>query len=95
MRLSAPGNFDILQYLDDNGRNVAANIHLGIGKSRGYVNSELGKLEHEGLVRKIGPHEQSGLYEITDKGRAVLKHRDKYGRDDVDFDALVEQELDS
>jgi len=95
MRLSTPGNFEILQYLDEHGRNVAANIHVGIDKSRGYVNSELPKLNDQGLVRKIGPNPNSGLYEMTAKGRAALKHREKYGHDDVDFEALVEQELDS
>ena len=93
MKLTTPGDFKILQYLADHGRNVAGNIHLEIDRSRGYVNSELGKLEDHDLVTKIGPNPQSGLYEITDKGRAVLKHQAKYGRDDVDFDALIEDEL--
>jgi DNA-binding PadR family transcriptional regulator len=48
------------------------------------------------LVDKIGPSEDSGLYEITDRGHAVLKHREKYDNEDedVDFDQLIDEKVD-
>lgn len=46
-----------------------------------------------GLVRKIGPYENSGLYELTEKGQIAVKHRETYYEDGVDFDTLVEREL--
>ena len=57
------------------------------------MNNRLPQLEDYGLVEKIGPDERSGLYEITRKGEVVLANKDQYGRSDVDFEDLIEQEL--
>ena len=95
MKLQRPTDFLILQYLADGGRNVASNVALEIDKSRSHINVRLPILEDYGLVEKIGPAENSGLYEITPKGRIVLSHREKYDTPDLDFDALIEQELDA
>lgn len=95
MRLTVPGDFDILQALDEHGpRNVPANLAAHIGKSSGYVRTELGKLADYDLVENIGPAERSGLYEITERGRIVYQHRAKYADPDVDFEAFVDAELD-
>ncbi len=40
-------------------------------------------------MRKIGPAERSGLYEITSDGKAALIYQDQYGEVD-DFDALLD-----
>ncbi|MFW6376786.1 MAG: winged helix-turn-helix transcriptional regulator [archaeon] len=90
MKLRRPTDFLILGALDAHGRNVATNLAHHTGKSRKNVNTRLPVLEDYGLVRKIGPAERSGLYEITERGRTALAYRDRY--DDVeDFGALIDR----
>lgn len=93
VKLQQPTDFLILDILSKKGRNVATNIALEIDKSRSHVNVRLPILLDYGLVRKIGPSERSGLYEVTDKGRVVTEHQDKYGDDDIDFDEFLERKL--
>ncbi|ELY49609.1 winged helix-turn-helix domain-containing protein [Natronorubrum sulfidifaciens] len=89
MKLRQPTDFLVLEELEDKGRNVATNLAAHTGKSRKNINTRLPVLEDYGLVRKIGPAERSGLYEITSMGKAALVYRDQY--DDVDdFEALIE-----
>lgn len=92
VKLQRPTDFEILDVLDEHGRNVASNIAIHADKDRNYVNTRLPVLEDYGLVRKIGPAERSGLYEITAAGRLALTHRERYGEVD-DFDALIEDGL--
>lgn len=94
VKLQRPTDFLILEYLDEGGRNVATNIAAGIDKSRSHVNVRLPVLHDFGLVDKIGPVENSGLYEITERGRAALKYQDKYDEEDVDFEQLIEEAVD-
>lgn len=63
-----PLDFSILSELT-NGRNVAANLYLALDSSRQCVNERMGLLHDYGLVRRVGPDENVGLYEITEKGR--------------------------
>lgn len=91
MRLSLPTDKLILQKLTE-GRNVAANIAAEIDRSRNYINQRMGLLYDYDLVRKIGPLENSGLYELTEKGSVTLEYIDCYGEVD-DFDALIEEKL--
>ncbi len=91
MRLVVPTDFKILEAFSDGKRNNAVNIAVITGAKRQYVNTRLVMLEDYGLVDRIGPAEHSGIYAITDKGQCVLKHRDKYRSDDVDFDELLAQ----
>lgn len=94
MKLRQPTDFLILEALHSYGRNVAPNLAEITGKSRKNVNNRLPVLADYGLVRKIGPAERSGLYEITDRGRTTMRLRDEY--DEVeDFDALVERKLET
>lgn len=76
--------------LAEDGRNVAPNIALEIEKSRSHVNIRLPVLADYGLVRKVEPADNSGLYEITDKGESVLALRGQYDSSD-DFEDLVER----
>lgn len=92
MRLRRPTDFLILEALHSYGRNVAPNLAEVTGKSRKNINNRLPVLADYGLVRKIGPVDNSGLYEITDRGRVVLRLRDEYDRIE-DFDALVDRKL--
>ncbi|WP_254768755.1 winged helix-turn-helix domain-containing protein [Salinilacihabitans rarus] len=89
MKLRQPTDFLILESLEDKGRNVATNLAAHTGKSRKNINTRLPVLEDYGLVRKIGPAERSGLYEITSLGKAALVYRDQYDEVD-DFEALIE-----
>ena len=74
------------------GRNVAPNMAEIIGKSRKNINTRLPVLDDYGLVDKVGPSKNSGLYEITKKGVVVLELRDQYDASE-NFDAAVERRL--
>ncbi|WP_114579257.1 winged helix-turn-helix domain-containing protein [Saliphagus sp. LR7] len=89
MKLRQPTDFLILEALQDKGRNVATNLQSHTGKSRKNINTRLPVLEDYSLVRKIGPAERSGLYEITADGKAALIYQDQYDEVD-DFASLLE-----
>jgi DNA-binding IclR family transcriptional regulator len=93
MKLAVPTDFEILEALADGRRNNAANLSHILDKNRSYINTRLPVLADYGLVERVGPAPTSGLYEITEKGRVVVEHRDRYRQDGVDFDGLVEQSL--
>lgn len=95
VKLQQPTDFLILGILDEGGRNVASNISIEIDKSRSHVNVRLPILEDYGLVRKIGPAENSGLYEITKKGQLALKYQDEYSEDQDLFEKAIEGDLDA
>lgn len=84
-----PVDFLILKVLTT-GRNVNANISASIDRERHYVSNRMAYLLDYELVTKIGPNENVGLYEITEKGEAVLELREYYGEVD-DFDDTVDQ----
>jgi len=84
-----PADFEILGVLQD-GRNLAANIALEIDKSRKYINRRMGYLLDYDLVDKVGPLEDSGLYELTERGQLAYEHREVYADDDVDFDDYLD-----
>jgi len=89
VKLRQPTDFLILEALEDKGRNVATNLAAHTGKSRKNINTRLPVLEDYGLVRKIGPAERSGLYEISSLGKAALVYQDQYDEVD-DFESLIE-----
>jgi len=89
MRLVSPTDFDILAAMSDGRRNNAINLAAMLDRNRSYINTRLPILLDYGLVERVGPAPNSGLYEITPKGRAVVEHRDSYDDTDVDFNALV------
>lgn len=92
MRLVQPTDFDILSALQDGKRNTAANIAHLIDKNRGYINTRLPILADYGLIERVGPAPNSGLYVITDRGRTALAHREAYGESDVEFEALLDDD---
>lgn len=94
MKLRQPTDFLILEALHSYGRNVAPNLSQVTGKSRKNINNRLPVLSDYGLVRKIGPSERSGLYEITDKGRIALRLREEYDRTDQ-FETLIQRRLET
>jgi len=89
MRLVTPTDFDILAAMVDGRRNNAVNLAAILDRNRSYINTRLPILLDYDLLDRVGPAPNSGLYVITPKGRAVVDHRDRYGDDDTDFDALV------
>ena len=93
MRLTAPTDFEILQALSDGKRNNASNLSHVLDKNRSYINTRLPVLADYGLVERVGPAPNSGLYVITEKGTIVAELAEEYADDDVDFDALVEERL--
>lgn len=80
MRLTLPTDRMILEELK-NGRNVAVNIAAEIDRSPGFLNRRLPELEGHYLVRSVGPADDTGLYELTSRGEAVLRLVDDYSRE--------------
>lgn len=93
LNLIQPTDFQILDVLEERGRNVAPNIAAHLDKDKNYINTRLPQLNDYRLIRKIGPSERSGLYEITDKGKLVLEHRAEYEKGDREFDEMIERLL--
>ena len=93
MRLTVPTDFEILQTLSNGRRNNAINIAANLDKNRAYVNTRLPVLADYGLLDRVGPAPNSGLYEITETGRIAASHREEYQDDDVDFEALIQRQL--
>ncbi|MFC7202673.1 ArsR family transcriptional regulator [Haloferax namakaokahaiae] len=93
MKLAVPTDFDILEALSNGRRNTAVNLSYILDKNRSYINTRLPILADYGLLTRVGPAPNSGLYEITDKGRVAAAHRDQYRSEGVDFDELVESEV--
>ncbi|WP_345778219.1 ArsR family transcriptional regulator [Halobaculum rubrum] len=77
----------------EHGRNVAPNIAEHLDRDKGYINTRLPQLADYGLLARIGPSENAGLYEITKRGRVALEQRDEY-EDADDFDAVIDDYLD-
>lgn len=93
MKLAVPTDFEILEALANRKRNTAANLSYILDKDRSYINTRLPVLADYSLVERIGPAPNSGLYEITDKGLVVVDLQSEYKNDEVDFDALVAEEV--
>ncbi|RLM56528.1 MarR family transcriptional regulator [Halobellus sp. Atlit-31R] len=90
LELVEPTDFEVLAYLAREGRNNAVNLAAALDRDRGYMNTRLGTLAEYGCVERVGPAANSGLYEVTERGRAALTHREARHDPDVDFEALVE-----
>lgn len=87
-------DFKILEALADGERNIAANIALEIDADRGYINNRFSYLLSRDLVERVGPKERSGLYQITEKGKVAVEHKQKRLNDEVDdFASFVDDRL--
>mgnify|MGYP003836270915 CR=1 FL=1 len=89
IRLTQPTDFLILDVLSDGKRDTASNIAKQIDKKRRYINTRLPTLADYNLIRKIGPHESSGLYQITPLGVAAVQKQALYNQDQDQFDAAI------
>jgi len=77
MRLIEPTDFDILEQFEP-GRNVAANVAIEAGYDRPYVNTRVQQLHDYGLINRVGPSANSGLYELTNLGKSAISNRERY-----------------
>lgn len=93
MRLAEPTDFQILEALSDGRRNTAANLSYVLDKDRSYINTRLPILADYELVKRVGPAPNSGLYEITDRGQAVIDIRQTAAEPDIDYDARLADRL--
>jgi predicted transcriptional regulator len=91
MKLVDPTDFEILKTLQG-GRNVATNVAAELDQDRAYMNTRMPQLHDHGLVDKIGPAANSGLYELTDRGRTAIACQEQYGYVDPNrFEAIVDE----
>jgi predicted transcriptional regulator len=95
MRLADPTDFQILEALSDGRRNTAANLSYVLDKDRSYINTRLPILADYELVDRVGPAPNSGLYEITERGRAVIEIRESASEQDVDFEARLSKRFEA
>lgn len=72
MKIRLPTDIDIMDALSDGKRNTAANLAYLIDKERAYINTRLPVLADYGLVERVGPAPNSGLYVITSEGVSLL-----------------------
>ena len=89
IRLTQPTDFLILDALSDGKRDAASNIAKRIDKKRSYINTRLPVLADYNLIQKIGPHENSGLYQITPLGVAAVQKQALYDQDQDQFDTSI------
>ncbi|MDH5019264.1 winged helix-turn-helix domain-containing protein [Halobacterium rubrum] len=95
MKLAVPTDFEVLEALSDGKRNNAVNISHMLDKNRAYINTRLPVLADYGLVERVGPASNSGLYEITEKGQVVVEHREVYEESVEDFEEFVAEKLEA
>lgn len=94
VKLVVPTDFEILEVMSNAQRQTAPNLAEILDQRRQYMNDRLSNLASMGLVRKVGPSDRSGMYEITLKGLIALEFRDQYGHEKAsDFAKLVDTHL--
>ena len=93
MKLVTPTDFEILSSLSDGKRNNAVNIAHELDRDRAYINTRLPVLKDYGLVETVGPAPNSGLYEITAKGKVAAENQSAYADEQTDFEALLDSKL--
>lgn len=75
IRLVEPTDFLILDSLADCERNGAVNLAQELDIDRNYVNTQLSILVDHELIERVGPAQNSGIYQITPLGVAAIRHR--------------------
>lgn len=91
VKLVVPTDFEILEVMSNAQRQTAPNLAEILDQRRQYMNDRLSNLASMGLVRKVGPSDRSGMYEITLRGLVALKFREQYEHEKAsDFAKLVD-----
>jgi predicted transcriptional regulator len=93
MQLTIPTDLELLTELSDERRNTAANLSTILSMDRSYVNTRLPVLADRGLLNKVGPSQESGVYEITEKGLLVKEIVETSSKpvSDIDFETEFEE----
>lgn len=95
LKLVLPTDFEILEEMCDGNRQTAPNLAALLDRQRQYMNDRLSALAGYGLVEKVGPSDRSGMYTITKRGLAALKHKDEYSHDQAhEFAKIVQRTAD-
>jgi len=92
IQLVQPTDFQILDALIDGRRDTAANLAVSCDKDRNYINTRLPVLAGEGFLQRIGPAENSGLYQITPRGVAAIQNRPVYNTNRDRFEMLLNEQ---
>lgn len=87
-------DFEILEKLAEEGRNVPSILGDDLDKHRNYVSQRLNELKRYGMVKKIGER-NIGLYEITELGKTALENRDVWETDHDEYQDLITEAADS
>jgi len=94
MRFKHPVEIEILREIADDRRQTSKNLAEIIGEDRNYVNNRVGALSGSGVLERVGPADNSGIYEITDMGHRALRFQDKYAHEHAfEFGQFVKGEL--
>lgn len=91
-RLVQPTDFQILEALMNGRRDTATNLAVTCDIDRNYINTRLPVLADKGLLQRIGPAENSGLYQITPRGIAAVQNRPVYDTDRDQFETLLNEQ---
>lgn len=78
--LTLPTDKRLIKQLSNGKRETPKNLSVILDADRTYLSNRLRDLEKLGYVSSPGPADRSGMYEITDLGRIVSYHLDKYTR---------------
>jgi DNA-binding IclR family transcriptional regulator len=89
IRLVEPTDFTILDSLTDGERNGAVNLAQELDMDRSYVNTRLSILAEHDLLDRIGPAQNSGIYQITPLGVAAARHQTLYSTDPDQFESKI------
>lgn len=84
MKIVVPTSFQVLRVLDSRARQTAPNLAELLDRETSYMSNQLADLASQGLVRKVGPSDNSSMYEITSRGRMVLEYAQEYTHDRSD-----------
>lgn len=94
MKLVMPTSFQVLRVLNDRKRQTAPNLAEILEKDSRYMNNQLNDLAGQGLVRRVGPSENSKMFEITEKGQVAVEHAEEYSHHSAtEFGRLVDRIL--
>jgi len=89
IRLVEPTDFIILESLTDGERNGAVNLAQELDMDRSYVNTRLSILADHKLLDRIGPAQNSGIYQITPLGVAAARHQTLHSTNPAQFESTI------